>query len=81
MPRDSDAITPISSPSAEPILKAGLGMFERNDALGAFDAVLAARAARTGIEALVSADTAFGDLAEISHVIPDHSGLSKLLKR
>jgi uncharacterized protein len=76
----AELLAPLLSPTVED-LKAGLLMFERNDALGAFDAVLAACAIRTGIEALISADTAFGDLAEISHVIPDHSGLSKLLKR
>jgi uncharacterized protein len=76
----AELLAPLLSPTVED-LKAGLAMFERNDALGAFDAILAACAARTGIEALVSADTAFADLADISHVVPDHSGLSALLNR
>jgi predicted nucleic acid-binding protein len=40
-------------------------MFVDNDALGAFDAVLAACAVRAGIETLVSADTAFAGLADV----------------
>jgi uncharacterized protein len=76
----AELLAPLLSPTAED-LRAGLAMFERHDALGAFDAVLAACAARTGIEALVSADTAFGDLPDISHVVPDRSGLVALLDR
>lgn len=76
----AELLAPLLSPTVED-LKAGLAMFERNDTLGAFDAVLAACAARTGIEALVSADIAFGGLAGISHVVPDCSGLSALLNR
>jgi predicted nucleic acid-binding protein len=74
----SELLAPLLSPTVDD-LKVGLAMFEHNDALGAFDAVLAACAARSGIDTLVSADTAFGGLTEISHVIPDRSGLSKLL--
>jgi uncharacterized protein len=73
-----ELLAPLLSPTVED-LTAGLVMFERNEALGAFDAVLAACTARAGIQALVSADTAFGGVAEISHVIPDRSGLSELL--
>lgn len=60
-------------------LVTGLAIFERNDSLGAFDAVLAACAVRAEARALVSADVAFARLAEISHVTPDRIGLSKLL--
>lgn len=60
-------------------LVTGLAIFERNDSLGAFDAVLAACAARAEVRALVSADGAFAGVAEISYVMPDRSGLSKLL--
>jgi len=76
----AELLSPLLSPTVED-LRAGLALFERSGALGAFDAVLAACAARTGIEALVSADTAFAGLAEIPHVIPDRSGLSELLNR
>jgi predicted nucleic acid-binding protein len=57
-----------------------MALFARTDALGAFDAVLAASAARAGVDALVSADSAFADLAEIPHVIPAQARLSRLLK-
>jgi uncharacterized protein len=75
----AELLAPLLSPTVED-LKTGLAMFERNDALGAFDAVLAACAARTGIAALVSADTAFAGVSDISHVVPDRSGLFALLK-
>jgi predicted nucleic acid-binding protein len=41
-------------------LRDGLELFERHDALDAFDAVLAAAALARGATALVSADRAFG---------------------
>lgn len=74
----AELLSPLLAPSADD-LKAGLALFERNDALGAFDAVLAACGARAGARALVSADAAFADLAEIAHVIPDSAGTSTLL--
>jgi predicted nucleic acid-binding protein len=76
----AELLAPLLHPSIED-LRTGLAIFESNDALGAFDAVLAACAARTGIDALVSADTAFGSLADVSHVVPDRSGLLALLSR
>jgi predicted nucleic acid-binding protein len=60
-------------------LRRGLTLFESTPRLGAFDAVLAAATAQAGAAALVSADTAFGDLAEITHVIPDAAGVAGLL--
>jgi predicted nucleic acid-binding protein len=57
----------------------GLMLFEQARGLGAFDAVLAAAAATAGATALVSADTAFANLPGISHVIPDATGIVKLL--
>lgn len=61
-------------------LNAGLALFERSDALGPFDAVLAACAARAGAQALVSADTGFSELTETVHVVPDSDGISQLLR-
>jgi uncharacterized protein len=75
----SELLSPLLSPTADD-LGAGLAIFERTDALGAFDAILAACGARVGVEALVSADSAFAGLSEIAHVIPDQTGLSGLLK-
>ena len=70
--------SPLLSPTADD-LRAGLSIFALTDALGAFDAVLAACAARNGIQAVVSADISFAGLAEVSHVIPDERGVSGLL--
>lgn len=60
-------------------LQRGLTLFQTTPRLGAFDAVLAATAANAGATALVSADTAFADLADISHVIPNAAGIASLL--
>ncbi len=60
-------------------LREGLDLFERNERLGAFDAVLAAAAAQSGASALVSTDAGFEDLAEISHVVPDAPDVVELL--
>lgn len=60
-------------------LQRGLALFERNDALGAFDAVLAAAGAASGASALVSADMAFAAAREITHVVPNAAGVASLL--
>lgn len=60
-------------------LQRGLRLFEKTSRLGAFDAVLAAAAARAGAVALVSADTAFSDLPDISHIVPDTAAITSLL--
>lgn len=52
-------LSPLLQPS-EKDLVAGLRLFEREEALGAFDAVLAASAIAAGADALVSADRSFG---------------------
>lgn len=59
-------------------LQDGLRLYARSDRLGAFDAVLAATAARAGAAALVSADAAFAE-ADVTHVIPDADGVARLL--
>lgn len=73
-----EILSPLVTVTANDLVT-GLAIFERNDSLGAFDAVLAACAARGEVRALVSADVAFDGLAEISHVTPDRIGISKLL--
>lgn len=60
-------------------LRRGLMLFERNERIGAFDAVLAATALDIGASALISADGAFSSIAGLSHVIPDDSGVERLL--
>lgn len=74
----AELLAPLLSPSVDD-LSTGLALFERNATLGAFDAVLAACAARSGLRAVVSADVGFAELGEVPHVVPDRSGLSALL--
>lgn len=74
----AELLSPLLSPTFAD-LRAGLAMFERSGTLGAFDAVLAACAARTGVRALVSADAAFAGATDVPHVVPDRPGLSALL--
>jgi uncharacterized protein len=61
-------------------LRRGLSLFERHEHLGAFDAVLAAAALDTGANALVSADSAFASVGGLPHVVPDETGVERLLK-
>lgn len=60
-------------------LESGLSIYEKSEALGAFDAVLAAAARAAGAEALVSADTGFAQLDSLAHVVPDAAGVAVLL--
>lgn len=57
----------------------GLALFERVESLGAFDAVLAAAAISTGAAALVSADSGFANVPNLSFVSPDVAGVATLL--
>lgn len=59
-------------------LERGLTMFETTPSVGAFDSVLAAVAKSAGA-VLVSADAAFSDLPDITHVVPDTAGVAGLL--
>jgi predicted nucleic acid-binding protein len=74
----AELLSPLLSPTAED-LGAGLALFERTESLGAFDAVFAAAAARSGASALVSADDGFASIREIAHVVPDADGVAALL--
>jgi hypothetical protein len=60
-------------------LDAGLRLFERQELLGAFDAVLAATALRLDVEALVSGDGAFASVAKLHFVPLDSADLDRLL--
>jgi predicted nucleic acid-binding protein len=60
-------------------LRRGLSLFESNEPLGAFDAVLAATAIDNDAGALVSADAAFADVPGLSHVAPDDDGVERLI--
>jgi predicted nucleic acid-binding protein len=73
----AELLAPLIDVTAED-LRAGLGLFERAESLGAFDAVLAAVAIGS-TSALVSADAAFAAVMELTHVVPDAGGLRSLL--
>lgn len=60
-------------------LEAGLRLFERHHALGAFDAVLAAAAMSHGAEALVSSDAAFADVPRLRFVDLGSPSLTDLI--
>jgi predicted nucleic acid-binding protein len=60
-------------------LERGLVLFERSPKIGAFDAVLAAAALDVGATSLVSADSAFAEVADLPHVTPDAPGVASLL--
>jgi uncharacterized protein len=61
-------------------LRRGLALFEHNERLGAFDAILAATAIDLDSSALVSADGAFADVPGLTHVVPHDAGVKKLLE-
>lgn len=71
-------LSPLLAVSSEN-LERGLRLFEENERIGAFDAVLAAAAIAAGAEALVSADEDFGQVADLRHVVPDERGVASLL--
>jgi len=74
-----ELLTPLLPVTAEE-LRAGLALFERVESLGAFDAVLAL-AAIGSPATLVSADTAFAGIAELTRAVPDAGGVRGLLRR
>ncbi len=75
-----DLLAPLLTVSGSE-LRAGLSLFEADQRLGAFDAVLAAAAIAAGASAIVSADSAFADLPGLVHVVPDAAGVEQLLTR
>jgi uncharacterized protein len=60
-------------------LERGLALFERSPQIGAFDAVLAAATLGVGATALISADSGFAEVADLTHVVPDAAGVASLL--
>ncbi|MGA7703911.1 MAG: type II toxin-antitoxin system VapC family toxin [Solirubrobacteraceae bacterium] len=75
----ADLLAPLFSVEEEH-LRRGLALFERHDHLGAFDAVLAASALDANASAFVSADSAFAQVSNLPHVVPDEAGVERLLK-
>lgn len=73
----AELLSPLVSVTGD-VLQHGLTLFETTPRLGAFDAILAA-AAKSGAAELVSADTVFAELADITHIIPDDAGIAGLL--
>lgn len=72
-----DALDPMAATAAD--VRAGLELFQRIPALGAFDAVLAAAALRTGADALISADRAFGSVPGLRWVDPASDDLAAFI--
>lgn len=62
-------------------LDLGLSLFERHIDLGAFDAALAAVALNRRVDALVSADRAFGEVPGLPWVDPATPSLDRLIGR
>lgn len=73
-----ELLTPLITVTAQD-LRAGLALFKRNEGLGAFDAVLTATAQAHQATALVSADRAFSAVSDLEHIVPDASGIARLL--
>ena len=74
----ADLLSPLVAVTPE-ALHRGISMFEKNQRLGTFDAVLAAAALIASADALVSADTAFASVGDLNHVVPDAAGVGQLL--
>lgn len=74
----ADLLTPLLPVSVSD-LHSGLRLYAAGDRLGAFDAVLAAAALGIHADALVSADTAFGDVPGVRYVFPDARAIDRLL--
>jgi uncharacterized protein len=70
-------LAPLLTPG-ERDLDDGLSLFASSTALGAFDAVLAAAGVNAAVSALVSADSAFGEVPGLNHVIPDQEAVAAL---
>ncbi|MBA2444789.1 MAG: type II toxin-antitoxin system VapC family toxin [Nocardioidaceae bacterium] len=74
----ADILAPLDA-TTERHLRAGLAWWDRHEAIGAFDAVLAAVAQDFGASALVSSARAFARMTEVTHVLPDEHGVAARL--
>jgi predicted nucleic acid-binding protein len=74
----AELLSPLLTVTAEH-LRRGLSLFEQAKHLGAFDAVLAAAAMDGVASALISADTAFAEAGDLTHIVPDAAGMIVLL--
>jgi uncharacterized protein len=72
-----DALDPLAASAAD--VRAGLQLFRRIPALGAFDSVLAAIALRVGADALLSADRAYGSVPGLRWVDPASDDLAAFI--
>lgn len=73
-----DLLSPLL-PVDEAAIRSGLRLFERDQRLGAFDAVLATAAMAARPDALVSADRSFASVRGLIHVDPLTPALDRLL--
>ncbi|GAC1326285.1 MAG: type II toxin-antitoxin system VapC family toxin [Mycobacteriales bacterium] len=74
----ADLLAPLLPVTSVDLL-AGLRVYRNSDRLGASDAVLAAAAMANSAAALVSADAAFGEVAGLTHLVPDADSVRALL--
>lgn len=74
----ADLLAPLL-PVTSADLHAGLALYGHSARLGAFDAVLAATAIRRQADALLSADTAFGQVPGLVHLFPDDDAVARVL--
>ncbi len=71
-------LAPLLRPTLDD-LRDGLALFEAHEALGAFDAVLAATALWHGAEALAAADPAFAAVPGLTAIHPGSPTLTELI--
>jgi hypothetical protein len=74
----ADLLAPLLTVGEEQ-LGAGLDLFARRSALGAFDAVLAATVIASEADALVSADATFAHVPPLNHIAPATAEFHHLL--
>jgi predicted nucleic acid-binding protein len=74
----AELLSPLLAVTAKHLTE-GLSLFAQTDALGAFDAVLAAASIDANASALVSAGSAFAAVPALPHVLPDRPGIAALL--
>lgn len=77
--RDYAALLAPLLPVGESSLLLGLRLFEEHPELGAFDAVLAATAIASVVDALVSADRAFAQVRGLPYIDPSTPELARLI--
>lgn len=74
----ADLLGPLTV-TRESHLRAGLELWRRHQAVGCFDAVLAAVAVDIPASIVVSAEKGYGTIEGLDHLLPDDAGMAVLL--